>query len=353
MATGQLPTLFDVASREINGEQAQYVAEMLSQAPGAFRKLPFKEGTDSAGHKGVFRRSIPTGSWRQVNQGTGYSKTTTAQYNVGSGQLTAFSYVDCTLARRTGNVEQFRRSEDVGFLEGMGQTLEQAFWYGNTKINPAQFMGLSAFYNSLSSDIPSGGAQNGANVFDGGGKGSSNASLWLLCFGLRSIFGFYPRGEQAGLIMKDYGDQHLAYDALGNPYPAYTSYFEANAGVVPEDWRRGVRIANLDITNAGLAGPNAADLFDLLDAATMLVPTMGSNQSGITESDAPDDPSPATQQYIFCNRVVRRFMDRQAMRNRNVLLGLKDYAGMPITEYRPGIQIEVSDQLLTTEARVV
>jgi hypothetical protein len=40
------------------------------------------------------------------------------------------------------------------------------------------------------------------------------------------------------------------------------------------------------------------------------------------------------------------------MRNRNVLLSLNDYAGKPV-EGINGIPIKVSDQLLTTESRVV
>ena len=54
---------------------------------------------------------------------------------------------------------------------------------------------------------------------------------------------------------------------------------------------------------------------------------------------------------FYCNRSVRQFMDIQAMRDRNVLLTLNDYAGKPITTWR-GVPIKVVDQLLGTETRV-
>jgi hypothetical protein len=40
------------------------------------------------------------------------------------------------------------------------------------------------------------------------------------------------------------------------------------------------------------------------------------------------------------------------MRDRNVLLRIEDYAGIPVDGIN-GIPIKISDQLLTTESRVV
>jgi hypothetical protein len=44
-------------------------------------------------------------------------------------------------------------------------------------------------------------------------------------------------------------------------------------------------------------------------------------------------------------------MDVQAMRDRNVLLRIEDYAGVPVDGIN-GIPIKISDQLLITETRV-
>jgi len=101
-----------------------------------------------------------------------------------------------------------------------------------------------------------------------------------------------------------------------------------------------------------LASSTPPDLFALIAKAYLRFPTMNKRQSGITKTDAPDEYAPGINPAIYCNRTVREYMDIQAIRDKNVLLGMRDYAGSPITEYR-GVPIKVNDQLLNTEARVV
>ena len=347
MATGSWPTLADVASRMDASGDMHIIAEMLSQAIALTKDLYMVESSEMFGHEFAFRTSIPAGSWRQINQGVPYSKSTTAKSRVGLGTLEDYSQVDRLLAEGSGNVERFRESEDVAFLEGMGQTIEQTAWYGNTASTPAEFMGLSTFYNTVATST----AQNAANVIDGLGTGSSNLSIWLLCHGARTFHGLYPRSTKAGLTMEDKGDVVPGYDSLGNRFEAYTSWFRQMIGIVPIDWRYCGRIANIDTTSAGLAGPNALDIFATLRQLMLLPPTLTAATSGITEVDAPDEPAPGIRPIIYTNRTGRHWMDVQAMRDRNVLLRLEDYAGKPCDGIN-GIPIRVSDQLLNTESRV-
>lgn len=347
MATGSWPTLADVASRTDSSGGMRTIAEMLSQSLALAKDLYMVESNEMFGHEFTFRTSIPAGAWRQINQGVPYSKSTTAKSRVGLGTLEDYSQVDRLLAEGSGNVESFRESEDVAFLEGMGQTVEQTAWYGNTAVNPAQYMGLSAFYNTVSTTT----AQNGANVIDAGGTGNSNTSFWLLCHGHRTLHGLYPRGTKAGLAMEDKSDTVPGFDSLGNRFEAYTSWFRQMIGLVPIDWRYSARIANIDVTNAGLAGPNAYDIFAGIRQMLMLPPTLTASSSGITDSDAPGDPAPGIRPVIYTNRTGRHWMDVQAMRDRNVLLRIEDYAGKPCDGIN-GIPIKISDQLLTTENRV-
>jgi len=151
--------------------------------------------------------------------------------------------------------------------------------------------------------------------------------------------------------MEDKGDTVPGYDSLGNRFEAYTSWFRQMIGIVPIDWRYSARLANLDVTNAGLAGPNAYDIFAGLRQLMLLPPTLTAESSAITEVDAPDEPAPGIRPVIYCNRTIRHWMDVQAMRDRNVLLTINDYAGKPVTGIN-GIPIKVSDQLLITEGRV-
>jgi hypothetical protein len=347
MATGSWPTLADVTSRMDGAGKQQVIAEMLSQSIALTKDLYMVESSEMFGHEFVFRTSIPAGSWRQINMGVPYSKSTTAKSRIGLGTLEDYSQVDRLLAEGSGDVERFRESEDVAFLEGMGQTIEQTAWYGNTAATPAEFQGLSTFYNTKTTST----AQNAANVIDGGGSGSSNASIWLLCHGSRTFHGLYPRGTKAGLSMEDKRDTVPGYDSLGNRFEAYTSWFRQMIGIVPIDWRYCARIANLDTTAAGLAGPNAYDIFAGIRQMLLLPPTLTAESSGVTETDAPDEPAPGIRPVIYCNRTVRHWMDVQAMRDRNVLLRIEDYAGRPCDGIN-GIPIKISDQLTNTEAAV-
>lgn len=346
MATGAWPTLVDMASRMDPEGKIPIIAEMLSQCNDYYDDLPWVEANEHTGHEFVFRTSIPAGAWRQYNMGVPYSKSTTAKARVGIGMLEDYSQVDRALAEHSGDREKFRQSEDVAFMEGMSQTIAQTFFYGNTTQTPSEFMGLSPFFNTVNTAT----AQNAANVIDAGGTGSNNASLWLIGWSPETIFAVYPRGSKAGLDMEDKGDVTPGFDSIGNRFEAYTSWFRQQAGLCPKDWRYGARCANIDVTNAGLAGPNALDIFATMAEMLMLFPKLTRPTSGITKTDAPhDDPTPRPVWY--CNRTVRHWMDVQAMRDRNVLLRIEDYAGMPVDGYR-GIPVKIVDQLLNTETRL-
>lgn len=343
MATGQWPTLLDVTSRlDPQGKQAR-IAEMLSQA-NELDDIPWMEANEVGGHEFVFRTSIPAGAWRSYYQGIPYAKSTTAKSRVGLGSLEDYSQVDRMLAEDSGDIAGFRENEDVAFLEGMGQTMAQTFFYGNIVSNPAQFMGLAPFFNTVSTST----AQNAENVIDAGGSGSDNTSIWLICWGERTVFGLYPRGGKGGLSMEDKGDTVPGYDSNGNRFEAYTSWFRQRAGLCPQDWRYVSRIANIDVSD--LAGDTPADLFALMAHATYQVPTLSKASTGITKDDGPRGV-PGIRPVFYTNRTGKHWMHVQGMRDRNVLLRIEDYAGRPIEGFN-GIPVKVVDQLLNTEAQV-
>ena len=330
MPTGQWPSLIDMATR-LDGEgKIPVIAEMLSQSNDYQDDLPYVEANEATGHEFVFRTSIPAGSWRSYNQGVPYSKSTTAKARVGLGMLEDYSQVDRALAEHSGNKDKFRESEDVAFLEGMSQTIAQTFIYGNT--------------------VNTSNAQNAANVISAGGTGTSNTSLWLVGWGPETVFALFPRGSKAGLDMEDKGDATPGFDSLGNRFEAYTSWFRQQVGLCPKDWRYVARLANIDTTNAGLAGPNANDLFASMAQMLLLFPKLSKSTSGIVKSDAPHADS-GVRPVFYCNRTTRHWMDVQAMRDRNVLLRIEDYAGMPIMGFRE-IPIKIIDQITNAESLV-
>jgi hypothetical protein len=348
MATGAPFTLMDLARRTDPSGDAADVAELLSQANEIYDDLVWKEGNTNTGHVYTVRTSIPTGWWRYINQGVPTSKSTTAQGRINCGMLEDQITLDRKLLEMAEDQTKFRYEEDNAHIEGLSQTVAGQFIYGNQTANPAAFTGFEAFYNTVNPAK----ADNAANVFDGGGTGSNNTSLLLIGWSPRSIYGVFPKGSTAGLKLEPLDYTQVAYDSAGNPYRAAVTWFKQEAGFCIEDWRWGGRIANLDVTAAGLGGTQPYDIFAHLSQLVLRLPKAGRTISGVTETDAKSEQGMVVRPAIYANRTLRGFMDIQAIRDKNVLISMKDYAGMPVETYRT-VPIRILDQLKNTETQVV
>ncbi|MCI4573929.1 major capsid protein, partial [Escherichia coli] len=147
-----------------------------------------------------------------------------------------------------GNTAEFRLSEDRAFIEAMNQQMAQTLFYGDSSVNPQQFMGLSSRYSSLS-------AGNAQNIIDAGGTGTDNTSIWLVVWGENTVHGIFPKGQKAGIQMEDKGQVTLE-DANGGKYEGYRTHYKWDNGLALRDWRYVVRIANIDVSN--LSEPSSA-----------------------------------------------------------------------------------------------
>jgi hypothetical protein len=343
-------SLADWAKRVGPDGNVDDIAELLSQCNEVFNDMLWRESNLPNGHKSTVRTGLPSGTWRVLYQGVPYTKSTTAQVTDSIGILEAYSQVDRELARLDGDVAAFRQSEDDAHLEGLSQQMASTLFYGNASVTPQQFTGFAPRFNTVSTTT----AQNAQNCLDAGGTLSANASMWVIGWGERTTFGIFPKASKAGLTFEDKGDVVPGFDSNNNRFEAYTSFFQWKAGLVVKDWRYVVRICNIDVSNSvnGLPGTSPPDLYALLSKAMVRFPTLTKRASGITETDAPDEVAPGIVPAIYCNRTVREWLDIQAIRDKNVLLTMHDYAGQPIVEFR-GIPIRVVDALLSTEARVV
>lgn len=325
------------------------IAELLSQANEFFKDMLWRESNLPTGHKSTVRTGLPQGTWRATYGGIPFTKSTTAQVTDDIGYLAALSQIDKKVAELNGKVAENRMSEDNAHLEGLSQQVATAMFYGNIQTNPSQFTGFAPRFNTSSTAT----AANAANVITGGGTASANLSIWLVGWGDETCFGIYPKGSKAGLVFEDRGDIQMGLDANNNWFPAYTSYFEWNLGLVTKDWRYIVRIADIDTTTAtlGLQGSTPPDLFYYMSKAVVRLPTLTKRASGITETDAPDEPAPGINPAFYTNRTGREFLDIQAIRDKNVLLKPTEYAGEPVVEFR-GVPIRVCDTLTNAEATI-
>jgi hypothetical protein len=338
-------TYADWAKRLDDNYKIAGIIELLSQTNEILDDMLVVEGNLPTGHKTTVRTGLPTATWRLLNYGVPNSKSTTAQVVDTCGNLEAFSNVDKDIADLNNNSAEFRLSESMAFLEGMNQQMATTVFYGNTAVNPERFMGFAPRYNSVLTAT----AQTAANVIDMGGTGSTNTSIWIVTWGANTAHGIFPKGKATGLAHRDMGEWPVL-DASNNTYLAYKDHYKWEMGLSVRDWRYVARLANIDV--ALLNGGSAANLINGLVRLLYRLPTTGGRASSVTSSDTPSIQGEMGRTVIYCNRVVRTYLDLQAMNKTNVLLQMREFQGEVVTTFR-GIPIRTCDAILNTEARLV
>ncbi|MFU2316812.1 major capsid protein [Rahnella sp. PCH160] len=318
-------TLADWGKRVDPQGKIDKITELLSQTNPILQDMPYVEGNLPTGHRTTVRSGLPNATWRLLNYGVQPSKSTTVAVTDACGMLEAYSEVDKSLADLNGNTSEFRLSEDRAFIEAMNQAMATTVFYGDTSVNPQQFMGLSSRYSSLS-------AGNAQNIIDAGGTGTDNASIWLVVWGENTVHGIFPRGQKAGLSHEDKGQQTLI-DATGGKYEGYRSHYKWDNGLALRDWRYVVRIANIDISDLDATTP--VDIVKLMIKALHRIPNRGMGKP-----------------VFYMNRTLNEYLDIQSLSKASLALSVKETEGEFWTTFR-NIPIRETDALLETEARVV
>jgi len=338
-------TYQDWAKRLDDDYHIAQIIELLSQTNEILDDMMVVEGNLPTGHKTTVRTGLPQATWRLLNQGVPNAKSTTAQIVDTCGNLETYSVIDKDIADLNGNTADFRLSEVRAFLEGMSQQVASTLIYGNQFVNPERFTGLAPRYST----VTSANSQTAANVLNGGGIASTNTSIWIGVWGSDTGHATFPKGKITGLQHRDMGEWPVQ-DASGNTYQAYRDHFKWEIGFVLRDWRYWARICNIDVTQ--LTGVAAANLINLLVRALYRLPTAPVSATTIQTSDSPEVRANMGRTVIYCNRVIRTYLDLQAMNKTNVLLRIEEFDGKPITTFR-GIPVRTCDSILNNEAQVV
>lgn len=324
------PTLLDLSKQFTADGSPLPLAELLTETNEALDDIPWVQANSQTGHRIAVETSLPDAVWRKLNQGVIPTKGSTADLTESVAQLASLGKVDKTLADMSGDVSAFRVRKNRRHMEGMNQRWMEALFYGDNTVNPEQFLGLSTRYSQKS-------AINGANIIDAGGTGTDNQSIWLVGWGVGSVYGIYPKGTQGGLQHDDYGKElALAPDGQGE-LPMYRDWFQWTGGIAVEDWRNIVRIANIDTSDLG-PDPTTGATANLIDLMVQAIELLG---------------TPASIRPVFyTTRKLRSFLRRQANNVKNVRLSLDEIAGRKVTVF-DGIPVRRVDRLLDTESRVV
>lgn len=334
LAATQL-TLVDYAKRldPDKNSVSTAIAELLSETNEILTDMIWKEGNLPTGHRLTMRTGLPSVTWRKLNQGIANSKSTTAQVDEANGMLEAIGTVDVKLAELNGNTAAFRLSENTAFMEAMNIEMAETLFYGDHSTAPEEFLGLAPRYSTIS------GATNGQNIIDGGGTGSDNASIWLVAWSEKGVYGIFPKGSKVGIEHDPGNGAEWAFDANNNRYKAYIDHYTWMTGVALPDWRYVARIANLDVSNL-VAESSAADLIKLMSRAMDRIPTFQN-----------------TKPVFYVNRTVFSMLKIQALDKSAAALS----AGLALEQFGDGqarqlsflgIPIRLCDALLETEAQI-
>jgi hypothetical protein len=317
----------DWAKRVDENGKVPYIVEILSQANELMEDAIVKESNGATSHRTTIRSGLPAGTWRRLNYGVQPEKSTTVQVDDSIGMLETYSETDKSLADLNGNVKEFRLSEDVAFIEGLGQTFASTLIYGDTAIDAEKFMGFSPRFSSTS-------ATNGGQIISGGGTESANTSIWLITWDDNICHLIFPKGQKAGLESNDKGQVTKEHATKGT-YEIYRTHFKWDVGLSVRDWRFIVRIANIDVGDLTKNAASGADLIDLMAQAIELLHTQGRGK-----------------QVFYCNKTIKSYLRRQiANKVAASTLMMENVGGKHVMTF-DGIPVRRVDAILSTEAVV-
>jgi hypothetical protein len=329
--TRQWPTLYDRAQAFADGKLLNAI-NVLSMVNTILDDAPVMPANMGDYNLTSVMTGLPKGTWRLFNAGIPPETSSRVNIRDTCGNLEGYAEVDKTLADGSGDPAGWRASEDRAFVEGMSQTMATTIFYGNQLINPERFTGFSPRFNT----VTAANAQSAMNVIDAGGTSTNNCSIWLIVWGENSNYLFFPRGSNAGISVRDLGEDTLL-DATNGRYQGYRTHFQWQLGLASCDWRQCVRIANINTTNVStltVAG-GAPDLISAMQHAVGRIYNLNAGQA-----------------VWYMNRTAWSAFNRQASVVPNLALPLEQVGGKRFQSWM-GMPIKIVDALLNTEARVV
>lgn len=325
-------TLADLLKRtDATGQVVAQIIELMSQANPILEDMITVEANQGASHLTTMRTGLPNAAFRKLYEGVQPSKSTTVQVTDTVGMAESWSEVDAKIVDIVDKAKRgaVRLSEASAFLEALAQAVAQRIFYGNTSVNPEEFLGLAPRFSDLS-------APNGKQIINAGGTGSDNTSVWFVVWSDTTVHAIYPQGSQAGVQREDKGKQ-TTKDSKGGLYDVYREKFSMDIGLSVRDWRYVSRVANVD---ANQLQDGTLKLYDYMRKAYYAL-----HQRRKIGGKA----------AIYCNTDVMEALDRLASNagasDNFVRLTREEVEGKEVLSYR-GIPIRESDSLLNTEARV-
>lgn len=309
-------TLIEVAKRHDPKGNLATIAEELQAKNTILQDAVWRESNDTWANVTTRRASLPSGSWRKLNQGTSPEKSDTVQVSDSIGILETWAKNDVEIINSFSNKQQARNDEAMAFVEGLGQTMASTLIYGSTITDPEKFTGLAPRLDAIAAS---------ANVINEGGSGSDLTSIYVVTWGANTVHCLYPKNSKAGLIHRDMG-QKIVQDDSSKDFLAYVDHFVWKAGLAVKRAKAIGRIANIE--SAGTT--NIFDEDNLITLLNRMVTNSGTR--------------------IYCNKTIMTQMEIAQKDKNNAHYTLSDnpLAPGPVLMFK-GFPVRQVDAIIDTE----
>ncbi len=333
--SNQIMTMADAAKLVAPNGSAVKIIEIMSQTNEIIQDAPAYPCNQGAYHLVAVRDDIPRPKFRMINQGSQYSSAATRQYTENAALLEEWAQVDAELLRIAPNKKDLLLQQSQPTLEGMAQMGAEKLFYADTGLDEGGFDGFAMRYNTLDkTKFP-----EARNVINAGGAGAKLCSIWLVQWDPVGCHLIYPQGTAAGIEHKVFKDQVITDPRNKGPFEGVQVKYSWRLGLAVQDWRRVVRIANVDcndmddIIENGAADSAKQKLIRLMIRALSLLP---SRHHGKTA--------------FYMNSTPFTMLEIMAAEKSNVNLTYETFAGgtEPITKFK-GIPLRRVDALLVGE----
>ena len=313
-------TLVELAKRT-NNKQTLDIAMTLAKLSPVIGDATWQEANRLDTHVHTRDEAIPSGTWRDVNEGVDATAGQTSQLVEPIAYLEDRSEIDELLVKLAPDPRAFRYNEDLLHLEGLAQTVETAFWYGDRGAYPKRVNGICTRYNTLS-PTPD-------NVYTAG-SATNCTSAYIIKWGVNACSLVYPQNSKTlGIEKNDKGLELIVTTGTKKIYK-WVTQFIFNMGIVIRDDRCIQRQANIN----GAAGA-AANVIDE-DKLIEMYYNIPNGHEGCV---------------MYVNKIVASQLAIKAKNKPNVFWPTTDAFGRPQTMFWD-IPVHVSEMITSAETAV-
>ncbi len=324
MATvaGDVLTLDEWVKR-LTKDETRAIIEIVAQNNLALSSMMVTAGNEADGNTTTVRTDMPTGTWTSANEGVGTEASHTEELWDQAGTLEAFSAINQRYIHRSPDQGAARAQEDVAFVIGFSENVEDKVFNGDHGLFPKQFTGFTPRFNTLS------GSDTSDQVVGGGGSGSDQTDIWFVGWGPLKCSLFFGKNQTGGLKTTDMGIRPWQMTASStNRVMAFVKHYEWSIGLKVENYKSISRVANIDTTTF-------VDIVPLMIDAFYRIPTKLHDGN----------------MKIYCNRTIAAQLHKEARAMGNGVVSIDQYAGQPIVHFL-GIPIIQTDAISNTNTAI-